>query len=199
MARNSPSQLTRLLHRARDGDEVAAEQAASLVYDELHDLASGYMGNERPDHSLQTTVLVHEAWAQLSEQPDAEWKTRAAFFAMAAKIMRHALVNHALARSRKKRGGGREREPFEIVIKSLAVRSLAAAEFLDLHEALDRFAQVDERAARVVELRFFSGLTILETAKVLELSSATVESDFRVARAWLREALAARAGGSDGG
>jgi RNA polymerase sigma-70 factor (ECF subfamily) len=184
------TQLTRLLHQLRDGDREAAERVAPLVYDELHGLAAAHMRGERAGHTLQATGLVHEAWARLVEQDKAAWETRSAFFAMSSKIMRHVLVRHALARGRKKRGGGAPREAFEIVIESFAERTLAAGDFIDLHEALERLATIDERAAGIVDLRFFGGMTVQETADILELSTSTVESSFRAARAWLRNALA---------
>lgn len=180
-------QTTRLLGELGQGQAGAAERLLPLVYEELRALASSYFARQRSSHTLQPTALVHEAFIKLIDQTHAHWKDRAHFFAVAATAMRQVLVNHALARNAQKRGGGRA---------VLAFADEAAdgrpQEFdpLAIDEALRKLAALDARKARVVELRFFAGLAVDEAAEVLGVSKTTVESDWRMARAWLSRALA---------
>ena len=157
-----------------------------LVYAELRRLAANYLRRERPDHTLQPTALVHEAFIRLVDQRQIDWSNRAQFMGLAAVMMRRILVNHARDRIAGTRGGGAEHVPL-----TLAGEGIGAAEvnLLDLHEALDRLAGSDERKARIVELKFFAGLTTEEIADTLRVSTATVERDWKFARAWLYQAV----------
>ena len=186
MKKPSPLELTRLLVAWTSGDAAALEKLSSAVYDELRHLARNYMRGERPGHTLQTTALVHEAFLRIIDWKNVEWKSRAHFFAVASQMMRRILVDHARARRNLKRGGE---------WKQL---SLSAVEFLpenrrtdllDIDEALETLKRVDARKAKVVELRFFGGLTVEETAAVLDVSSDTVLNDWRFAKAWLLREL----------
>lgn len=153
-----------------------------LVYNELRRLAVRYLRRERANHTLQPTALVNEAYLRLVDQQKVEWHNRAQFFGLAARLMRNILVDHARRRQAVKRGG----EPYQI---SVEIDSQAAAgsefEFVALHEALERLALIDQQKARIVELRFFGGLSIEETAAILQIGHATVERDWKFARAWL--------------
>jgi RNA polymerase sigma factor (TIGR02999 family) len=173
--------VTQLLVRWRGGDESAHERLMPLVYDELRRLADRYMRAERPDHTLQATALVHEAYVRLVGV-DAAWQDRAHFMSLAATMMRRVLVDHARAGRRQKRGGGAAK----VSLDDVALLSPEpSAELLDLDDALTRLAAIDERKARAVELHYFGGLTYEETAEVLGISPATVDRDLRMARAWL--------------
>jgi RNA polymerase sigma factor (TIGR02999 family) len=189
MDATTATRLTTLLQRMCDGDGEAADEAAPLVYSQLHRIAEGFMRRERSDHTLQATALVNQAFMELAGIADVSWQNRKAYYATAAMHMRRALVDHARARSRQKRGGDWDRTPFTILLDSLDGSPLDAASFLDLHESLKVLERIDARGAKVVELRFFVGLTIAEVAELLEVSDATVENDFRAARAWLRDRL----------
>ncbi len=166
---------------------MASERALELVYAELRGLAAGYLGRERVDHTLQPTALVHEAWMKLAGQRDVAWESRAHFLALAATCMRRILVDHARGREREKRGAGREREP---LTESLRDAFRLDVDVLTLNEGLKALALESERAARLVELRFFAGLTEPEAARVLGVGTATAERDWRAARAWLSEWMA---------
>ncbi len=181
-------EITNLLFRLRSGDREAESRLLSAVYDELHRIASRYMRQERSQHTLQTTALVNEAYLRLVDQRRVDWKNRAHFFGVAAQLMRRILVDHARHRSRGKRGGGLE--PL-ILDEALAFSPERATEVVELDEALSRLTENDPRAGRVVELRFFGGLTIEETAEVLRVSPRTVKREWRFARAWLRTQLEA--------
>jgi RNA polymerase sigma factor (TIGR02999 family) len=184
---NSGNQdATRLLERLNDGDAAAAHDLLPLVYDELRALAGAYFRRERPDHTLQPTALVHEAFLKLIGQTGPEWKGRAHFLAVAATAMRHTLVNHALAKKAAKRGGGAQPVLVDV---DLAGTSAGGLNTLELDQALKDLAALDERKAKVVEMRFFGGMTIDETAAVLNVSVSTVEADWRMARAWLSSQL----------
>lgn len=178
--------VTQLLADASAGDRQAVDQLLPVVYDELRALAGQMMRHERPDHTLQPTALVHEAYEKLVDQTRAQWQDRAHFFAVAAQVIRRILVDHARGHDRAKRGGGRAR-------LALDERLVAAYEnmvdLVALDEALERLAASESQQAQVVEMRFFSGLTIEETAAVLGVSTSTVERDWRYARAWLYRAL----------
>jgi RNA polymerase sigma factor (TIGR02999 family) len=185
-------EITRLLRAWRDGDDGAREELLPLVYSELRRLARARMRRERPDHTFQTTDLVHEACLRLlgSELPD--WQDRAHFFAVAARAMRRLLVDHARARGYAKRGGGALRLSLdEVPDLSAPLEANQGAGLADLDEALDRLAALDPRQHQVVELRFFGGLSVEETAAVLGVSAVTVKRDWRTARAWLYAELKA--------
>lgn len=156
-----------------------------LVYDELRRLASSYLRGERADHTLQTTALVHEAYLKLSDQRHTSWANRSHFFGIAAQAMRRILVDYARARGRAKRSGG---NPVTLD-EELAGTTGHPEEVLEVDEALKRLARLDERQARIVELRYFGGLTIEDTALALDLSPATVKREWTSARAWLQQEL----------
>lgn len=180
--------VSRLLLAWREGDASARDQLLSHVYDELHRLAQGRLRSEDPGHTLQATALIHEAFLRLVDA-DVQWTSRAHFFAIAARVMRRILVDHAKARDRVKRGGGADRITLE---ECIAVSPEPPADLVALDEALNRLAELDERKAKVVELHFFGGLSYEETAESLGISPATVDRDLRFAKAWLyRELLAA--------
>ena len=182
--------LTVLLNRSSRGDRDAADAALGLVESHLRRLAKAQMRKERPDHTLQATALVNEAWMRLLPRAPSDFADRSEFFGRAARAMRNVLVDHARARARDKRGGGREREPFEIMLEHWSPTALDADAVLDLHDALNVLARTQSRAARVLELRVFVGLTVAETAAALGIAESTVDVDFRAARAWLAERLA---------
>ncbi len=157
------------------------------IYAELQRLARAYLRRERPDHTLQPTALVHEAYLNLIGQRTVDWRNRAQFLGVAATAMRRVLLHHAEARGAEKRTGGRERVTLDAEIA--AIEHEATADILDLNRALERLAALDARQARIVELRVFGGLNIDETAEVLAVSPATVKRDWQVARLWLRREL----------
>ena len=185
-----PSTETQLLLAWTAGDRRALDQMLPLVYDELHRLASGYLARERPDHTLQPTALVHEAFLRLINQREVDWRNRAQFLGVAAGLMRRILVNHARDRAAEKRGGERERVSLSLVEVPSGGPDV---DLIALEDALERLAKLDERKAKVVELRFFGGLSSEEVAEVLGVSRATVEREWSFARAWLFDAL----GGND--
>lgn len=180
------TEVTRLLEAWRDsGDESALDRLVPLVYDELRALATRRLRNERDGHTLQPTALVHEAYARLVDS-QAEFTDRAHFFALAARTMRRVLVDYARGRNADKRGGGRT----DVTLTgSLAAVEPTTLDLLALDQALDRLGELDERKARVVELRFFGGLTYAEVSVALGVSEATVDRDLRLAKAWLAEQL----------
>ena len=167
-------------------DAGAPDRMLSIVYGELRRLAASYLRRERPGHTLQPTALVHEAFVRLVDQRQVDWSNRAQFMGLAAVMMRRILVNHARDRVAEKRGGGAEHVPL-----TLAGESIGAAEVsvLDLHDALSRLSESDPRKGQIVELKFFGGLTTDEIADTLRVSPATVERDWRFARAWLYHAV----------
>jgi len=167
----------------------AADELLPLVYDQLRRLARRLLSRERPGHTLQPTALVHEAYLKLVDQTRVDWKGRTHFFAAGAQAMRHILVDHARGRGRAKRGGGWNRVTLGEDAAPFADGGLDADELLALDEAMQRLAKLDERSARVVELRFFGGLTVPEVAHVLAVSTRTVEGDWTHARAWLNREL----------
>lgn len=182
-----PIGVTQLLLAWSAGDQSALEQLMPLVYDELRRLANAYMRRERANHTLQPTALVNEAYLRLADQKSMRWQNRAQFFGIAAKLMREILVDHARRRMAEKRGG-EERQRLSL---SAAERIVDKPEIdlLALNDALGDLAKFDQQHSRIVELRFFGGLTIAETAEVLNISHATVERDWNLARAWLRREL----------
>ena len=160
-----------------------------VVYDELRALASAYLSKERSDHTLQTTALVHEAWLRLSQRQDRRFDDRAHFFRAAALAMRRILLHHAEKRAAQKRGGGQRGMSMDEKIEAPGGPDTNWVEILALNDALKRLAEVDAQKAQVVELRYFGGCSIEETAEALGIGTATVERDWRFARAWLRNAL----------
>ncbi len=180
-----------VIRALRAGHARAADRLVPHLYDELHKVAAAYLRRERRDHTLQPTALVNEVYLRLVEQEGMEWEDRAHFLGWAAKFMRQVLVDHAQKRRAQKRGGEAQRVPLENLLVGFEKRAL---DLVALEEALERLTAIDERKSRIVELRFFGGLTIPETAEVLEVSHATVEREWRFARAWLHEQIA----GGDG-
>jgi RNA polymerase sigma-70 factor, ECF subfamily len=179
-------ETTRLLSQWRAGDQTAFDRLLPIVYDELRRLASSYMRAERPDHLLQTTALVHEAYLRLVDQPETSGESRSHFFALAAQVMRHVLVDYARARSRAKRGGGVPTLPLEDVA---VISPERADELVAVNEALEGLMAFDQRKGRIFELRHFGGMSVEEAAQVLQVSPATVARDWRMAKAWLRRAI----------
>ena len=179
-------EITQLLADWSEGNEAALRKLLPLVYDELHRLANAYMRRERQDHTLQTTALIHEAYLRLVGQQNVQWQTRAHFFAVAARVMRNILVDHARGRGRAKRGDGKPDLPFaDVAIMS----DERADELVAVNSALDGLTALDPRKGRVFELRYFGGMSVDEAAEALKVSPATVTRDWRMARAWLRREL----------
>jgi len=183
MQLSSKQEVIRLVSDLRDHKPDAASSLAPLVYDELRRLARRYMRQERPDHTLQATALVHEAYLRLVEPKEMSWQGRAHFFAVAAQSIRRILIDHARGHQTAKRGGTVQKVALEDEL--LLFSPHKAGELVALDEALERLAAVSLRQSRIVELRFFGGLTVEETAEVLEISPKTVKRDWSVARAWL--------------
>jgi len=180
-------EITRMLREWSDGKREALDELMPLVYEELHRQAARYLHRESQGHTLQTTALIHEAYLKLVDQREVQWQNRAHFFAIAAQAMRRILVDYARTKQREKRGGGDAKLPLGEAI-SVAVDE-KAVDLIALDEALTKFAAIDFQQARVVELRYFSGLSLEETAEVLHISRATVARDWNVARAWLHREL----------
>ena len=190
----APGELTVLLSQWRAGNQAAFDRLLPIVYEELRRLASAYMRAERPDHLLQTTALVHEAYLRLVDHPEVSYETRNHFFAMAAQVMRHVLVDYARARRRTKRGGGLAAVPLEDVT---VISDERAEEVIAVDSALEGLMAFDLRKGQIFELRHFGGLSVDEAAEVLQVSPATVARDWRMAKAWLRRAIAAEAPRAD--
>lgn len=182
----STEEVTGLLSDWSHGDQAALEKLTPLIYEELHRLAHHYMRQERPNHTLQTTALVNEAYLRLVDQKSAHWQNRAHFFALAAQVMRHILVDYARKRRYAKRGGAARQVTFD---EAAIVSQQRAAEFVALDEALKSLEAIDPRKSQVVELRFFGGLNFEEIARVLKVSPITVRRDWRSAKAWLYQAV----------
>ncbi len=184
----APAHVTELLNEWRKGDAAAFEKLLPLVYEELRRIASRHMRGQPPEHTLQPTALIHEAYVRLAGQSAGEWRNRDHFFGVAARAMRHVLVDHARAKRSAKRGGGTRAVPLEdgIAIATAAGRLDA---LVALDGALSNLETLHPRQSRVVELRFFGGFTIEETARILSVSPETVMLDWRAARAWLHAAL----------
>ena len=180
--------------RAREGDDEARERVVRALYGELKRLAADALRRERPDHTLQTTALVHEAYVRLFGGRVPAFEDRAHFFGIAARVMRQVLVDHARRAAAARRPPRRARIELSDAAE-VTVPVVDASRLLDVHRALERLAELDERQARIVELRFFGGLTAEETAAAIGVSVATVEREWRAARAWLRRRLEAGAGG----
>jgi RNA polymerase sigma factor (TIGR02999 family) len=189
----NPAHLTQLLQAWQHGDAGAGDQLVPLVYAELRRIARVGLRGERPGHTLPATALVHEAWLRLMQQHGASWQNRAQFFAIAAQAMRRILVDHARKVQAAKRGGGRERIDVDDLANVL-ISPVPDEQLLALDIALEQLAALDERQARVVELRFFGGLSVEETADVLALSATTVKREWATARAWLFRAVREQSG-----
>ena len=181
--------VTALLLAWKQGDPDALEHLMPLVYQELHRIAAAHFRRERREHTLQATALVHEAYLKLVNQQHAHWENRTQFFAVAAQLMRRVLVDHARAQAADKRGAGATRLSLSDVAEPRALDGQADVDVLALNEALDKLAALDPRQARVVELRFFGGLDLEETASALETSLTTVKRDWTMAKAWLYREL----------
>jgi RNA polymerase sigma-70 factor, ECF subfamily len=194
MAHSEAEGITRLLVEWQAGDTTALERLTPIVYHELHRLAAAYLRRERPDHTLQPTALIHEAYVRLVDQNVPAFNDRAHFFGLAAHLMRQILVDFARARKAVKRGSGNKVDLDEARHLSTA----PADDVLVLHDALDRLAAFDARKAQVVELRYFGGLTRTEVAEALGLTLATVKRDLALAEAWLRREMAAIPASWDG-
>jgi len=184
--------LTGLLIEWRQGDRAALDRLTPLVYDEIRRIAHRYVQREREGHTLQTTALVNEAYLRLAGQQQINWQNRAHFFAVTAQVMRHILIDYARRKHYVKHGGEAQRIAFDEALateEAVLMSKPRAAELLALDEALDELAKLDPRKSRVVELRYFGGLSLDETAEVLEVSPMTVRRDWRAAKAWLYKAV----------
>jgi len=182
----SQQRVTELLAHWSDGDDAALAELTPLVYEELRHLAHHFMEGQRPDHTLQTTALVNEAYLRLADQTNPRWQNRAHFFAVAARAMRQILVSYARSQRSQKRGGG----ALKVELDEVALVSPEQSkEIVDLHEALERLTTLDSRKAQVVELKYFGGLNYDEMADVLKISRVTVRRDWEFARAWLHTEL----------
>jgi len=187
MSPQTQAQITDLLVAWSSGDQHALERLLPLVYDELRRLASLYLNHERSGHTLQPTALVNEVYLRLIDQQRVTWQNRAQFFGVAAQMMRRILVSHARARQAEKRGGGEQRITLEEGLVPSAQRDV---NLLALDEALTRLETIDPDKSRLVELRFFSGLTVDETAEVMSISPRTVDRQWQTAKAWLHREIA---------
>jgi RNA polymerase sigma-70 factor (ECF subfamily) len=183
----SDMDITELIANVRQGDGAAAEDLFRRVYRELRQLAGYYMRNERRDHTLQPTALVHEAYLRLIDQRNLPGDSRAHFFGVAANVMRRILIDHARAHRANKRGGRDVKVPLDDA-PSVAVEN--SEHLLEIDRALERLAALDPRQAQIVELRFYGGLSVAETAEILGVAPRTVDRDWRIARGWLRRQLA---------
>ncbi len=186
MATLSPQSVTALLRAWSGGDEMALESLIPLIYEELHRIARRYLGREQSDHTLQTTALINEAYLRLADARRLPWHDRTHFFAIAAQVMRRILVDHARSRQNLKRGGAVRRVSLD---EALTVCRERSAELVKLHDALSALSAVDSRKGQVVELRFFGGLNIQETAHVLKVSPDTVMRDWKFSKVWLLREL----------
>jgi len=179
---DQPGAITALLSQLREGNKQAEEKLIPLVYNELHRLARYYMRRERGDHTLQTSALVNEAYLRLVGEHGIDWKNRAHFFGVSAQIMRRILVDHARTRDAQKRGGSARKISLE---NAFVYTDEQSWQVVALHEALTKLSEWDQRQARIVEMRFFGGLSVEETAEALALSPTTVKREFQHAKAWL--------------
>lgn len=186
MPRVPPHQVTELLLDWSNGSQAALDKLIPLVDRELHRLAHHYMRHEKPGHTLQTTALVNEAYLRLVDQRNVHWKNRAHFFALSAQLMRRILVDHARKRKYAKRGGGANKVTLDEV---MAVSNERGKDLIALDDALERLAAIDPRKSKVVELRFFGGLSVEEAAEALNISPLTVKRDWSMAKAWLYNTL----------
>lgn len=179
-------EVTQLLKRAQNGDRESLDRLLPLIYDELRRVAANQLQRERAGHTLQATALVHEAYLRLLEQREVDWQNRAHFFSIAAEMMRRILVNYAVQRNAQKRGDGAARLSLDEAISFSDEKDF---DLVTLDEALKQLTEYDAQQARIVELRFFGGLTIEETAEVLGISDSTVKREWRMAKAWLKAQL----------
>ena len=179
--------ITQMLHEWSDGNREALEELMPLVYQELHKQAARYLRRERQNHTLQTTGLIHEAYLKLVDQRSLNWQNRTHFFAIAAQLMRRILVDHARAKHREKRGADFLMMPLEEA--ALVAGDEKSVDLVALDEALNRLSEIDAQQARIVELRYFSGLSLEETAEALRISRTTVAQDWNMAKAWLHREL----------
>lgn len=186
MVDDSSHQITLLLVDWSKGDKYALEQLMPLVYDELRRMARNYMRKQPSGHTLQTTELIHEAYLKIAAGEEKQWQNRAHFFGVAAKAMRHILVDYARSKSRDKRGGWQERVT---LVEAVAVSNGRSEEIVALDDALNQLAVLDERKVNVVEMKFFGGLTVEEIARVLKISPETVKRDWNFAQTWLLREL----------
>ena len=182
----SRPQITERLIAWNSGDDAARDDVIRVVYDELRSMANRYLRLERPDHTLQPTALVHEAYMRLIDQTQVNWQNRAHFFGVAAQMMRRILVDHARTKQRDKRGGPAPKLSLDEAIGASTER---AADLVALDAALESLTQIDQRKGRVIELRFFGGLSVEETAEVLDVSPQTVLRDWKLAKAWLYQEM----------
>jgi RNA polymerase sigma factor (TIGR02999 family) len=181
--------VTQLLAAWRQGNQEAMERLVPLIYDELHRLAQSYLRREKPGHTLQTTALVNEAYLRLIDQQSVNWQSRAHFIGIAAQMMRRILVDHARGKQAVKRGGGEAKLSLD---EELEVPGERARELVALDDALTALAALDPQQSRIIELRYFGGLSIAETAEVIGLSPATVKREWSLAKAWLYHQLQQR-------
>jgi RNA polymerase sigma factor (TIGR02999 family) len=181
-----PIEITQLLLRWSRGDQAALSQLMPVVYDELHKLAHGYLRRERSGHTLHPTALINEAYLRLIKQDFPEWQSRRHFYGVAAQLMRQILVEYARTRAADKRGGGAQKFSLD---EALAFSDEKAVELVALDDALVALAKFDERKVRIIELRYFGGLSLEETAGALDISVATIGHEMRLARAWLRREM----------
>jgi RNA polymerase sigma factor (TIGR02999 family) len=186
LVQHAQDSVTKLLLDWGAGNRAALDALTPLVYDELRRLAGHYLRRERPDHTLQSTALVHEAYMRLIDQRNVRWQNRAQFFGLAAELIRRILVDHARAKQAAKRGGTAVKLTLDEALDASAGRDL---DLVRLDDSLKALAEVDAQQSRIVELRYFAGLTIEETAEALDISPATVKRDWVVAKAWLRRQM----------
>ena len=184
---NQTRQITQILRKWSGGNRAALEDLMPLVYDELHKQAARFLNRERRDHTLQATALIHETYLKLIDQREVNWESRTHFFAIAANMMRRILVDYARQKHREKRGGDMMKLSLEEA--ALIVGKERSIDLMALDEALTRLEKIDEQQARIVELRYFSGLSLEETAEALRVSRTTVANDWSIAKAWLHREL----------
>lgn len=180
-------EITRKLHEWSEGNRESLDELTPLVYDELHRQAARFLGRERSDHTLQTTALIHETYLRLINQHRVNWESRTHFYAIAANLMRQILIDYARAKNRKKRGGKNIKLSFNEAVPLTSTEK--SIDLIALDEALERLEKIDEQQARIVELRYFSGLSLEETAKAIKVSRSTVANNWRMAKAWLHREL----------
>jgi len=188
MSEKAPSEITQMLIELTGGNRDVVNQILPHIYDELRRLAGSYLRRERADHTLQPTALVHEAYMKLIDQKQVHWQNRAHFFGIAAQVMRRILMDHARKNTAEKRGGDADKLPLEEEI--LVVSHEKSADLIALDDALQALAEFDEQKAKIVELRYFGGLSIEETAEVMGVSVPTINRQWRMAKAWLHAELA---------
>ncbi|MBK9317181.1 MAG: sigma-70 family RNA polymerase sigma factor [Acidobacteria bacterium] len=186
MSKHPTEEITQLLLAWGKGDEGAFDRLMPLVYDEMRKIARRYMSRQRPDHTLQTTALVNEAYLRLIDSSKVQWQNRAHFYAISAQLMRRILVDFARARTNQKRGGGAQKV---VLDEALTITSEPGADLIALDDALNELAKLDRRQSQIVELRYFGGLSEDETAEILDISARTVRRDWSLARAWLYRQL----------